>query len=136
MVGMTDTISSALRATTLERVNRARADMRAGVPVAIGEHVFIAVETLTKSRLEALSGFGLVFIAITQRRAETLRARAYDGDIARIEAPNAASLSWISSIADPASDLIAPMKGPLKTRRGTDAQDARLAVQLLSLIHI
>ena len=46
-----------------------------------------AVETLSTARLAALRAFGRPVLALTARRAETLKARAYDGDLARVEVP-------------------------------------------------
>jgi GTP cyclohydrolase II len=63
-------------------------------------------------------------VAITARRAGTLKARAYDGDLARIVMPPDADARGCRDLADPARDLMAPMKGPLQpcgtaTRRCT-----------------
>jgi GTP cyclohydrolase II len=102
-----------------------------GVPVVIGSSLVLAAETLNDARLKALqiAGRSLV-LAITDWRARTLKARAYDTDLARIVIPSDAPVSWIASIADPADDLNAPMKGPLQTLRDGSATDARLAIQL------
>ena len=47
-------------------------------------------------------------LAITARRAETLKARAYDGDLARIAVPGGADVGWLRAVADPADDLRMP----------------------------
>ncbi|PTX57706.1 GTP cyclohydrolase II [Litoreibacter ponti] len=116
---------------TTELVARARADLRMGVPIVIGGSLVLAAETLQDARLSALqlSGQDLT-LAITDWRAATLKARAYDGDLARIRVPSDAPVSWITAIADPADDLNAPMKGPLHSMRGGDPRDARLAIAL------
>ncbi|RLJ51906.1 GTP cyclohydrolase II [Litoreibacter meonggei] len=116
---------------TIELAARARADLRMGVPVVIGSSLVLAAETLGEGRLKALqiSGMPLV-LAITDWRARTLKARAYDTDLARIIVPTDAPVDWIVAIADPADDLNAPMKGPLQTLRDGSADDARLAIQL------
>ena len=115
-----------------ELLARARADLRMGVPVVLdGENpaVFVAVETLSAERLDALREVSPgTTLAITSRRAETLKAHAYDGDLARVELPKDATLSWVQSIADPAGDLQNPMKGPLTCARGGDARGHRLAL--------
>jgi GTP cyclohydrolase II len=67
---------------------------------------------------------------VTARRAETLRARPYDGDLARIRLPRDATLGWARAVADPADDLAHPMKGPFVTERGGDAGLARAALTL------
>ncbi len=115
-----------------ERRARARADLRLGLPVGMvagGEAALVAaVETVSPDRFAALAPGAA--LAVTGRRAETLKARAYDGDIARILLPGDASLGWARAVADPAGDLETPMKGPFSTRRGGDATLARAGIQL------
>ena len=115
-----------------EYLARARGDLRMGVPVALSNagHVVLvmAAETLTKRRFAALGQDA--HLAITVRRAETLKARAYDGDLARIHLPADADASWVQSVADPATDLSKPMKGPFRSLRDGDPSLARAALQL------
>ncbi|MFQ1699371.1 GTP cyclohydrolase II [Loktanella agnita] len=115
-----------------ERLARARADLRMGVPVVLdGGAVLLAVETLDAARLAHLRALGgAPVLAVTGRRAETLKARAYDGDIARIVLPDDATLYWVRSVADPADDLRVPMKGPLQTARDGVADLHRAAIAL------
>lgn len=116
---------------TIELAARARADLRMGVPVVVGDTLVLAVETLSEARLSALQVAGTeLSLAITDRRARTLKARSYDGDLARIVVPSDAPVSWVLAIADPADDLNAPMKGPLRSLRDGDATGARLGIQL------
>lgn len=124
--------SSPLRPSPAERRARARADLRLGLPVVLAAGadavLAVAVETVNAARFAALAPSGL--LAVTARRAETLKARSYDGDIARIELPHGAALGWARAVADPATDLDTPMKGPFKTARGGDATLARAALAL------
>ena len=115
-----------------ERLARARADLRMGVPIVLDDGLLVAaVETLDSARFADLLGLGgTPVLAITGRRAQTLKARAYDGDIARIILPSDASLPWVQAIADPADDLRNPMKGPLQTRREGPADLHRAAIAL------
>lgn len=117
-----------------ERLNRARADLRMGVPVVLtggGQGVMaVAAETLSPARLAAMRVMGPLTLAITARRAETLKARAYDGDVARIAVPGDADADWIAAVADPADDLRAPMKGPLHSDRDGSADLHRAAIGL------
>jgi len=118
-----------------ESLARARADLRMGVPVVLMSDakgaLLLAAETLTAARLAALLAMhGDAALTITARRAETLKARAYDGDIARLKLPPDASLHWVRSIADPADDLHSPMKGPLATMRDGDTYLHRAAIAL------
>ena len=119
-----------------EQLARARADLRMGVPVVMrapNETVLIlATETLSAARLTALRAQqGQIVLAITARRAETLKARAYDGSLARIALPADAGLQWVQSVADPADDLNAPMKGPLTSLRHGSAALHATALKLV-----
>jgi GTP cyclohydrolase II len=117
-----------------ELLARARADLRMGVPLVLeGETeamLAVAAEALTAERLDDLRALGDPVIAITAWRAQTLKARPYDGDVARVVIPKDADLAWIRALADPADDLIAPMKGPLNSQRGGSAALARLGIAL------
>ena len=115
-----------------ETLARARADLRMGVPVVLGEMLVLAAETLTAQRLaDVMTLQGDAVLAITARRAQTLKARAYDGDLARIVLPKDATLKWVQSIADPADDLRAPMKGPLAAVRDGTATVHSTALDLV-----
>lgn len=119
---------------TTELVARARADMRMGVPVILSDAgmgiLAIPAETLDAVRLKDLQNLGQPVVVITARRASTLKARAYDGQIARVRLPQTAHLSWVRALADPADDLRVPMKGPLQTERDGNAELHRLAIIL------
>jgi GTP cyclohydrolase II len=123
-----------------ERLTRARADLRMGVPVVLcgpeGAALVAAIETLDATRLADLHSFGALVLAITERRATTLKARAYDGDLARIIPPVDAGLGWLRSVADPADDLRTPMKGPLQSLRDGPADLARAALGLAKTAHL
>lgn len=123
--------------TPVERLNRARADLRIGLPVVLsGQALAIATETLSPERLAALRGLGPLTLALTSWRAETLKARVYDNDLARIAVPEEADLGWMRALADPADDLRMPMKGPLASRRDGDANLARAAIALAKSAHL
>ncbi|RFP90716.1 GTP cyclohydrolase II [Rhodobacteraceae bacterium 63075] len=119
-----------------ELLARARADLRIGVPVVLAEDdgrgaVVLATETLSPERLRGLRALDVPLdIAVTARRAETLKARAYDGDLARVRLPAEADADWVAAVADPKDDLSKPMKGPLFTQREGDAGLHRLALRL------
>lgn len=120
--------------TTSDLVARARSDLRVGLPVVIsGESVGLVVmacETAGDARLAGLRALGPVVAAITGRRAETLKVRVYDGDVARIVMPADAGARWLSELADPALDLSAPMRGPFREERSGDASLHRVALNL------
>jgi GTP cyclohydrolase II len=117
-----------------ERLARARADLRMGVPVVLSGPrtvLIAAAETIDRPRLADFQALGVpIELAITVHRANTLKARAYDGDLARIRVPSDATLNWVHAVADPADDLRAPMKGPLTCARGSDAQPHRIALHI------
>jgi len=119
-----------------EIVARARSDLRMGVPVVLsgeqGVALILAAETLDAQRLADLRALGgAPVLAITARRAETLKARPYDGDLARVMLPPDVTLAWLRAVADPADDLKTPMKGPLASARDGVADLHRLAIALV-----
>jgi len=126
--------------TPAERLNRARADLRVGLPVVLtgagGAVLFLAAEGLAPARLGDLRALGPPVLALTARRAETLKIAAYDGDLVRLEVPGDADVAWVRAMADPAQDLDHPMKGPFRAVRGGDADLARVALQLAKLAHL
>ena len=119
----------------VEILARARADLRMGVPVVLTDGdasaVVLAAETLDAQRLADVRALGgAPVLAITARRADTLKARAYDGDLARVSLPPDATLAWVLGVADPADDLKTPMKGPLISERDGSAELHRIALHL------
>ncbi len=123
-----------------ERLARARSDLRMGAVVALGDDesaaLVLAAETATAGRLADLRALGAADLALTGWRAETLKARAYDGDLARIALPAEAGLDWVRATADPSTDLEWPMKGPYVSRRGGDAALHRAAIALCKAAHL
>lgn len=127
--------------TLPERLARARADLRMGAPIILtksGESALVvAAETISANRLQQMRTLEApLILAITTRRAETLKARAYDSFAARVKVPEEASLSWIHAIADPENDLRTPMKGPLSTERDGATCIARSAIALCKAARI
>ncbi len=124
-----------LSPSPLERLNRARADLRMGLPVVLcgpdSAALMVPAESLTIRRLADLRALcPQLVLALTGHRAQTLKARAYDGDVARVVIPADADLDWLEALADPADDLRMPMKGPLKTLRDGSAELHRAAIRL------
>ena len=118
-----------------ELLARARADLRMGLPIVLngpdGAILAISAEVLTAERLADLRELDSeATLAITARRAETLKARPYDGDLARVILPQDADLTWIESVANPADDLRMPLKGPLVSARSGSAELHRLAIKM------
>ncbi len=123
-----------LTLTLTERLARARSDLRLGLPVIlIADNAALmcaAIEVLSPLRLAQMKTLGPAQVALTARRAETLKARAYDGDLARVVVPEEADCSWLQALADPAFDLAYPMKGPLTALREGDSHAALARVAL------
>ncbi|MBY8976515.1 GTP cyclohydrolase II [Rhodobacteraceae bacterium NNCM2] len=113
----------ALVLTPEERVARARADLRIGAPIALtsasGGALVLSAEMVTDYRLADLRALGPreLDLVITDKRAETLKARAYDGKLARIALGDDDDARFVQATADPSKDLATPMKGPYRTRR-------------------
>ena len=118
----------------IEMLARARADLRMGVPVVLdgaSPVVMFSAETLTPQRLAQIQTLSTeAVLVITAQRANTLKAPAYDGDLARIALPKIVDTSWITAIANPADDLRAPMKSPFQCQRNGDATAHRTAIKL------
>lgn len=121
--------------TLAEKIARARADLRMGVPVVLqdGENLWVAcaIETLSSERLAQMRDMsGDLHIGITNRRAETLAAPAYDGDLVRIAVPFDAPATWVHAMGDPSLDLQVPMKGPFQFVREGSATADRAAITI------
>ncbi len=124
-----------------ETLARARADLRMGLGIVLADTgagaLVFAAETLSDERLRDLIALNAnPVLAITARRAATLKARAYDGDLARIVLPRDVTLGWINAVADPADDLKSPMKGPLLAERDGAAHLHRLALKIAKTARI
>ncbi|MDZ4093936.1 MAG: GTP cyclohydrolase II [Paracoccaceae bacterium] len=129
-----------LAPSIIERLTRARGDLRMGVPIVLtyqnSAALVVAIEALTPARLADLRAMGQPELTITARRAETLKAHAYDGDLARLALPPEAGLDWLAAMADPADDLRVPMKGPFHSLRGGPADLHRAAIGLVKSAHL
>lgn len=124
----------ALQLSSAERTARLISDLRIGIPVVIvaesGLGLAIAAEVLTADRLAELYGFGAPELAITARRAETLKTPAYDGDLVRLSLPIDAGINWLHAMADPSRDMEMPLKGPFTSIRDGNAILHRAAIAL------
>ncbi len=117
-----------------ELVQRALADLRIGMPIAIADGetgiAAMAVEAARDRRLQEMAKLPGAVLVVSARRARVLKARVYDDDIARLKIPPGVECGWIRSIADPSTDLQYPMKGPLESGRSGEAGAFRQAVAL------
>lgn len=122
------------------RLARARTDLRLGQPVALhdGDAVALvfAVETLLPAHLAPLQAAGTAELALSPRRATTLKARVYDGDVARVALAGHWGRDDLMALADPSLDLHHPMKGPLTGVRDGAASFARAGIALAKSAHL
>ena len=125
--------------TSSERQARALTDLRLGVPIVLSfdqNYLVVASETITAERLDLVQSLDGAYITVTDWRAETLKARIYDGDICRIAVPDDVNFYWARAMADPTLDLANPMKGPFQEIRDPHARPARQAVSLCKAAHL
>ena len=123
-----------------QRVERAAGDLRRGMPVLIrgeagGESALaVSAETVTDATLRALAGIaGPPSLILTHARATTLKIRLYTSDVVSVPIPAQMNASEIRAIADPATDLEHPLKGPFEATRDTPSRLATAAVRLAKL---
>ena len=113
-------------------------DLRFGIPIIIGNAglnaLVFSIETLTTSNFKKIEwnfsepGYES-YISVTKNRANLLKIRVYEEDIARIKMPSEISLDWIKATADPALDLDYPMKGPYESYRDGNGDIARIGIK-------
>ena len=119
-----------------DRLARAAAELRRGAPILLqaegGAWLLVAAEAAAPRALDLARSLGSPFAALSARRAEALKIRVYDGDLARLRIPPEAKAEDLARLADPAQDLEHPLRGPFETLRGgaQEAQAARLALRL------
>ena len=107
-------------------------DLRLGLPVLLTSKgkgtLILAIESASDARLEESLSMPGTVLAITARRAKTLKATPYDGEIARIRIVSGVGSKWVRSVADPSTDLMFPMKGPFATEREGEAEPYRAGI--------
>jgi len=122
-----------------QRVERAAGDFRRGAPVLIRDDagasvLAVAAETAGDGTLQALAQIGgPASLILTHARAATLKIRLYTADAIRIPLATAMSASDIRAIADPATDLESPLKGPFEASRDAPSQSTVAAMRLAKL---
>jgi GTP cyclohydrolase II len=126
------------------RVERAAGDFRRGVPVIVQGRghesaLAVAAETVTDETLGRLlghggaGGAGTGALILTHARAATLKIRLYTDEVVSIPLSRKTTAAEIRAIADPATDLEHPMKGPFEAARGVLPQAAAVSVRLAKL---
>ncbi|MEM9724085.1 MAG: GTP cyclohydrolase II, partial [Pseudomonadota bacterium] len=137
MSGQQPSLSVSL-VSQVDRVSRALSELQRGAPIILvdGDEAAVAtaaelLEPLRLQGLRSLAGQG--HLSVTAARASTLKARAYDGDLARIRLNDAYGAPEIRAVADPALDLERPLLGPHLTLRDGSAGLDRLALKLCKM---
>jgi len=122
-------------------VERAAGEFRRGAPILIrsqkaGESgLAAAAETVNDANLRAiaqLSGRSGALI-LTHARASTLKIRLYTPEFIGLPLASELSATDIRAIADPATDLDHPLKGPFAASRERLPESAAAAVRLAKL---
>ena len=121
------------------RVERAAGDLRRGVPVLIqsmnGEVGLIAAAETVNDRIlgELASRYGAPSLILTHARATTLKIRLYTAEVVSIPLGPRPGAAEVRAIADPATDLDHPLKGPFEAARGRLPGSAAAATRLAKL---
>ncbi len=125
-----------IQTSSIEQTARLINELKVGRPVIIQDNelasLTFAVETLNVELIAKIAANKneKKHLAITARRAETLSAIPYDGDIARIILPSRFSFEWLSATANPTLDLEHPLKGPFETMREGRIDISRASLEL------
>jgi GTP cyclohydrolase II len=121
------------------RVERAAGEFRRGTPVIfLQEHgsssLAVAAETVGEQTLESIQNVaGEAELIITHDRAATLKIPLYTEGVISLSLPPGAHAEYIRSVADPATDLDYPLKGPFHVSRTQPDMMAFAAVRLANL---
>ena len=118
-------------------VARAIDALRRGWPVAVGEILFLAVETADEKSLAAFDGDAPADLLISGRRAATLKL-TNQREALPTEPVLVKRTAWLdfdtaTAVADPALDLATPLKGPFLTATLCSPGTARAALRLARL---
>ena len=122
------------------QVERSCGDLRRGMPVLIrsdraGESaIAAAAETLSGATLAALTrSYGAPAAMLTHARAATLKIPLYTEDAVSVAGPESVTAAELRAIADPASDLDNPLKGPFEAVRQRLPDSGPAAIRLAKL---
>ena len=129
-----------LAPTIDDLIHRARMDLRAGLPVLIGDGpdqiVCAALETLSAGRLEALKTITGAAIAVSDWRAKALNIPVYDAGMTRFSLPVPFDHRAAQALADPSQDLASPLKGPFAYIRDGAAPMVAQSIRLTKAAHL
>jgi len=121
--------------TLLQRVERAWADLRRGLPVLVhaGADALLALpaESASLTALEGLSRLGPVRILVTTPRARTLKIRPYTDEAVAVAWEPSMGEHAVRQLADPTQDLANPLSGPFHALREPLPETALAVLALL-----
>src|SRR5258708_17036247 len=96
--------------------------------------LIVAAEPVNDSTLtDLVRRYGAPSLILTHPRASTLKIRLYTADVVSIPLEGLHRAADIRAIADPATDLDHPLKGPFESSRGPLPAAAAAAVRLAKL---
>ncbi len=135
---------SGFTVSPLAGVDRAAGDLRRGLPVIVAEPdstagvIAFAAELASAERLAALRRWAGAEpdLTITRNRAITLKIRLYTPDVVRIPVPDWLSVEALASLADPATDLSQPLRGPFEARREPVPEGVLAAIRLAKIARL
>lgn len=120
-----------LSLSTKDLIAKAISDIRLGLPVIVEGFLVFGVETINNRFWQQIKPFASGSeLVITEWRAKTLKARVYLPGLVRVPLSESADLIWLKSMADPASDLRNPMKGPVQSIREGSSDIAKAGLLL------
>lgn len=128
---------NAVRDDELRAVERAVDALRAGALVGVraengAAFAVAAAERLSGETLTALKRGGAPDLVLTHHRAATLRMRLYTPQVVAIPV-SSASPGDLRTLADPADDLMHPLRGPFAVKRETLSPAYAASVRLAKL---
>src|SRR5437868_11479401 len=126
--------------TAEHRVERAAGDLRRGAPILVRAErldqsaLAVAAETVSQETFARLAqSFGAASAILTHARAATLKIRLYTPDVVSVPLDENVTAAELRAVADPATDLEHPMKGPFGASRSSPPKSAPAAVALAKL---
>lgn len=132
-----------LVAPALLSVDRAMFEFRRGRPVCITDSagnpvLAVPAEMVSENSIEIIREIAGSDpdLAITHHRARTLKVRLYTEDVVLVAFPAWLTAEMARGLADPATDLAQPLRGPFTARRDPVSAASVAAVQLSKIARL
>jgi GTP cyclohydrolase II len=123
--------------SVVAKVEKAAEIFRGGGVIAVsvrgGSVLALAVETARDKTIADLGAHKDLRLVLTHARARTLKIRLYTPDVVALALDKDARADNLRAIADPTSDLAAPMKGPFVAERSALSTAVAAGVKLAKL---